>query len=393
MSVLDSTVDSPLPTAVIIIGMAGSGKTSLMQRLLAHLSSASVPHYSLNLDPAVTSLPYTPNIDIRDTVNYKQVMQQYALGPNGAILTSLNLFATRFDQVLQLVDKRTAKQAATVNPLQLVLADTPGQIEIFTWSASGVIISESLASSYPTVLLYVLDTPRCQRPDTFMSNMLYACSIMYKSQLPFLLVFNKTDIVSHHTAVQWMTDYEAFTAALNSANDAAGSSDGSGSSRGGYMTSLTRSMSLVLDEFYRTLSHVGVSAVTGDGVDELLEAVQRERQRYYTDFLPGLRVKVERRQREEEERKEKMREKLRRDRDGGSTGKRVVMDMGQRSAGEDAAGEEDEEDLDEAEEQDDVYERQLAEQREKVEYEEFVQKLRNNRGRLGDDDEQKNSEQ
>lgn len=39
--------------------------------------------------------------DIRDTVNYKEVMKQYGLGPNGGIVTSLNLFATRFDQVTQ----------------------------------------------------------------------------------------------------------------------------------------------------------------------------------------------------------------------------------------------------------------------------------------------------
>ncbi len=32
-------------------------------------------------------------------VKYKEVMKQYGLGPNGGILTSLNLFATRFDQV------------------------------------------------------------------------------------------------------------------------------------------------------------------------------------------------------------------------------------------------------------------------------------------------------
>ena len=31
-------------------------------------------------------------------VNYKNVMEQYGLGPNGGILTSLNLFATKFDQ-------------------------------------------------------------------------------------------------------------------------------------------------------------------------------------------------------------------------------------------------------------------------------------------------------
>ncbi|CAN0522718.1 unnamed protein product [Laminaria digitata] len=34
-------------------------------------------------------------------------MSQYGLGPNGAITTSLNLFATRFDQVLDLLEKRS----------------------------------------------------------------------------------------------------------------------------------------------------------------------------------------------------------------------------------------------------------------------------------------------
>ncbi|RYG53230.1 hypothetical protein EON66_08845, partial [archaeon] len=56
-----------------------------------------------------------------------------------------------------------------------VLMDTPGQIEVFTWSASGSIITDMVASSFPTVLLFVIDTPRTQSPVTFMSNMLYAC--------------------------------------------------------------------------------------------------------------------------------------------------------------------------------------------------------------------------
>jgi GTPase SAR1 family protein len=53
----------------------------------------------MNLDPAVLTLPYGANIDIRDTVKYKEVMKQFNLGPNGGILTSLNLFATKFDEV------------------------------------------------------------------------------------------------------------------------------------------------------------------------------------------------------------------------------------------------------------------------------------------------------
>jgi hypothetical protein len=61
------------------------------------------------LDPAVANVPYSANIDIRDSLNYKEVMKQYSLGPNGGILTSLNLFATRFDQVMDFVEKRASK--------------------------------------------------------------------------------------------------------------------------------------------------------------------------------------------------------------------------------------------------------------------------------------------
>ena len=35
----------------------------------------------LNLDPAVTHVPYEANIDIRDTVDYQEVMKQFVLSP------------------------------------------------------------------------------------------------------------------------------------------------------------------------------------------------------------------------------------------------------------------------------------------------------------------------
>ena len=39
-----------------------------MQRMAAHLDDKEEPAYILNLDPAVTNVPYGANIDIRDTV-------------------------------------------------------------------------------------------------------------------------------------------------------------------------------------------------------------------------------------------------------------------------------------------------------------------------------------
>jgi GTPase SAR1 family protein len=74
------------------------------------------------------------------------------------------------------------------------------------------------------------------------------CSILYKTKLPFILVFNKIDVEPHEFALDWMTDFEAFQAALAAHTD---TQDGDGEPT--YMNSLMHSMSLVLDEFYKHL--------------------------------------------------------------------------------------------------------------------------------------------
>ncbi|WFD28625.1 hypothetical protein MNAN1_003638 [Malassezia nana] len=303
----------PRATAVIVIGMAGSGKSTFVSKLASHLGQraqaaaaqaladdaapppeAPARPYLINIDPAVVTLGYAPNVDIRDTVDYTRVMEEYKLGPNGGILTALNLFTTKFDQVLQLVEKR----ADTVDH---VVLDTPGQIEIFTWSASGSIITDALASAMPTVLVYVVDTPRTTAPATFMSNMLYACSILYKTRLPFVLVFNKIDVQPHEFALEWMHDFEAFQRALMAGHardpskqamqGASKEAPTTFESRGeepSYLNSLMNSMSLVLDEFYKNLKAVGVSSATGGGMESFLDAVQEARREYITDVRPQL---------------------------------------------------------------------------------------------------------
>ncbi len=40
------------------------------------------------------------------------------------------------------------------------------------------------------------------------------CSILYKTKLPFIVVLNKTDIVDHSFAEEWMRDFEVFQEAL-----------------------------------------------------------------------------------------------------------------------------------------------------------------------------------
>ncbi|KAF4343922.1 GPn-loop GTPase [Fusarium beomiforme] len=268
------------------------------------------PPYVINLDPAVLSVPFESNIDIRDSVNYEEVMKQYNLGPNGGILTSLNLFATKVDQIVNLLEKRAQPdpEKPERKPIDRILVDTPGQIEVFVWSASGTILLESLASSFPTVIAYVIDTPRTASTSTFMSNMLYACSILYKTKLPMILVFNKTDVKDAEFAKEWMTDFEAFQEALRKdeeSDEFGGGEGGSGHGGSGYMGSLLNSMSLMLEEFYAHLSVVGVSSRLGTGVDEFFEAVEEKKQEFLRDYLPEL----EKKRAEREQAKKAAREK------------------------------------------------------------------------------------
>ena len=117
-------------------------------------------------------------------------------------------------------------------------------------------------------------------------------SILYKTKLPFILVFNKTDVQPHEFALEWMHDFEAFQEALATHR---GTTDDEGEPT--YMNSLMNSMSLVLDEFYKHLTvrrrpvlfvavfsispqAVGVSSMTGAGIKEFFDAVEASRTEY-----------------------------------------------------------------------------------------------------------------
>lgn len=120
---------------------------------------------------------------------------------------------------------------------------------------------------------------------------------MYRMHLPMVVVFNKVDIQDCGTIESWMRDYEVgfrFPFYSQSFQDAV-SDDQSDS----FMIPLTRSMGLVLEEFYNTYLHnevitrmrtVGVSSVTGEGMGDLETAIQEAKEEYFKVFLPMIQV-------------------------------------------------------------------------------------------------------
>ena len=84
-----------------------------------------------------------------------------------------------------------------------------------------------------------------------------------------------------------MQDYEVFQEAL--VNSSSYEESDSSSS---YMNSLNQSLALVLDEFYQNIKAVGVSAVSGEGCEELFEAIAEADQEYRKEYLPMLAEKL-----------------------------------------------------------------------------------------------------
>lgn len=245
----------------LIVGMAGSGKTTFSQRLYSWLTSHKYTHdsssglnkniFSINLDPAVLNPKMPLNEDIRDVINYEETMDKYNLGPNGAITTCLNLYMLNIDKLIE-----------KIKDSQYVVIDTPGQIEAFTWSSPGFVLVESLkALPHKIHLIYVIDSYYSQKQEVFISNMVYAASLLCRFEVDVKCVFNKSDLVVDNKLFDWMKDYELFRESLDN-NE--------------MYSPMLGSLALYFEEFYSHISSCSVSCLLGEGKEEFFKMICNE---------------------------------------------------------------------------------------------------------------------
>jgi hypothetical protein len=118
-----------------------------------------------------------------------------------------------------------------------------GLMETILWSDGAGRFLDTLASTYPTVIAYVMDTPRCSDPAYFLTNMFYASSIFHKTSLPMVLVYNKTDVKDSTFAKAWMRDFDSCQIAIRQ------QTQGEDGNRG--LRNVTGCIGPVLEEFNR----------------------------------------------------------------------------------------------------------------------------------------------
>ncbi|KKN24008.1 hypothetical protein LCGC14_0899250 [marine sediment metagenome] len=196
-----------------ILGTAGSGKSTLTGELKNYIINRN-PETSvitLNLDPGVKSIPYVPDIDIRDFIILDEVMEKYSLGPNGGMILASDLMVNYLDDLKDEIDE--------YNP-DWVIIDTAGQLELFAFRETGPLIASALGfSDTQRAVNFLFDSNFVLRPNGFISTLLLAASVQFRFRnISQLNILSKVDLIDEdqiEMVINWSQDFHALAESTN----------------------------------------------------------------------------------------------------------------------------------------------------------------------------------
>jgi len=240
--------------AIFVTGTAGAGKSLLTSRLLQWYKDNNVYPVSLNLDPGAASLPYEPDVDVRNYIDIATIMESYSLGPNGSLVMASDMIATKLDEIQNELDE--------LNP-DYVIVDTPGQIELFAFRASGPYFVANLhADSKATI--FAFDGMLVSSPINFVSISLLATSVKLRLKTSQINALTKRDLVIEKLKdiLEWASPGAALEHALNSEKDVE-------------YSLLSKELARVMSKGGFGQSMIAVSSVTMNGMVNLAAALAR----------------------------------------------------------------------------------------------------------------------
>ena len=171
---------------IFVTGTAGSGKSLLTSKLVQWYKDNSFYPVSLNLDPGVISLPYEPDVDVRNYIDIDKIMSRHDLGPNGALIMAADMIATKLDEIQE--------EVYDLNP-DFVIVDTPGQIELFIFRASGPYFVSNFQSDSKINIFTFDGILASSSPISFISIALMATSVRLRLNISQIDVMTKRDLV------------------------------------------------------------------------------------------------------------------------------------------------------------------------------------------------------
>jgi len=170
---------------VFIIGTAGSGKSLLTASYADWLRMEKQNVITVNLDPGALTLPYKSDVDVRDYISVGNLMKKYGLGPNGALVMAADLIAEEAS--------RLGEEMESLRP-DIAIVDTPGQMELFAFRASGPYIATELTKE-PKAIVYLFDSVFSSNPLNYVSNLFLSAAVYNRFFIPQVHVLSKCDLL------------------------------------------------------------------------------------------------------------------------------------------------------------------------------------------------------
>jgi len=180
---------------IYLIGTAGSGKSTLCNSFGEWLIGEEANIIRINLDPGADSLPYEPDVDIRDWVDLYDIMQTYNLGPNGAQIASADRIALVSDKLRESIEDIEA---------DYILIDTPGQIELFAFRNSSRVIIEQFDRDM-SHLVFLMDPFLSLSPSGFISQLMLYITCQLRLPIPSVNVLSKSDMLTDEKSERILT--------------------------------------------------------------------------------------------------------------------------------------------------------------------------------------------
>jgi len=240
---------------VFIIGTAGAGKSSFTAAFAEWLRMSKQDVSTVNLDPGAITLPYSPDVDVRNLVNLENLMEEYRLGPNGALIMAADLIADE-----------TEKLAREIEELQsdIILVDTSGQMELFAFRASGPYIASELTRE-PKTIIYLFDSVFSVNPLNYVSNLFLSTAVYNRFFLPQLHLISKCDLLPRYQVkeiMKWSTNQKSLENAIEQKLE-------------GTRRLLSINMMQALYKLGLRFPFVSVSAKTSEGMVNVNAALER----------------------------------------------------------------------------------------------------------------------
>ena len=191
-----------------LVGTAGSGKSHLTNSLSNYLRTNEVDVVTFNMDPGVYRLPYSPDFDVREYINIEEIMAEFELGPNGGLVAAVDLITSQADVIYEEINNRSP---------DILLIDTPGQMELFAFRPTGVIAAKQLGGDN-CALVYLMDVNLCREPYGLINSMLLSLSVQMRFFFPQLNVISKSDMIEKELLDEiqdWLEDRFLLEDAIN----------------------------------------------------------------------------------------------------------------------------------------------------------------------------------